>query len=486
MKKIIALTMALAMILTFTGCGGAESINAADGSAEKISILHDSAKESGEGYSTAPSGLSTTAAGTAAEIDGSIGDYIVEGGDMADSILGGVSGGVSGASGGLIAEAGAPVIGEAEIAADREDGVDMCYGDDIVIDGDFLIDDDISVIDPECELPPYVQPQSGLLTGGEWCDNDNWSFWNNLYQNQSDWNSYKAAWNITKINRIEVKVVTDNDAPLENAVITFNGWTARTDNKGRAYVFYEYGADAAALDITAAYGGETKQVKADSDNITIGFSGAAKNEKSLDLMFVVDTTGSMSDELSYLQKELENVVRTVEQSNANLPARVSVNFYRDEGDEYVVRAFDFTSDLSKAVNDIGAQWSDGGGDYEEAVEQALDNAINQHDWAENSTKIMFMVLDAPPHNTAEIAAKMNTLTQQAAEKGIRIIPVASSGVDKNTEYLLRCLSIYTGGTYTFLTDDSGIGESHLEPTVGDYTVEKLNDMLIRIINSYLA
>lgn len=475
MKKIIALTMALAMILTFTGCGGAESINAADGSAGKISILHDSAKESGESYSTAPSGLSTTAARTAAEIDGSIGDYIVEGGDIADSI----SGGVSGASGGLIAEAGAPVIGEAEIAADREDGIDMCYGDDIFID-----DSDIIIDDPYCETP-YVQPQSGLLTGGEWCDNDNWSFWNNLYQNQSDWNSYKAAWNIAKINRIEVKVVTDNDAPLENAVVTFNGWTARTDNKGRAYVFYEYGADAAALDITAAYGGETKQVKADSDNITIGFSGAAKNEKSLDLMFVVDTTGSMSDELSYLQKELENVVRTVEQSNANLPARVSVNFYRDEGDEYVVRPFDFTSDLSKAVNDISAQWSDGGGDYEEAVEQALDNAINQHDWAENSTKIMFMVLDAPPHNTAEIAAKMNTLTQQAAEKGIRIVPVASSGVDKNTEYLLRCLSIYTGGTYTFLTDDSGVGNSHLEPTVGDYTVEKLNDMLIRIINSYL-
>lgn len=477
MKKLIAITTMLAMILAFTGCG---SSNAADEpvSGGEISIFAESAEKTGSSYGTETGSYSTTVAAKADTIGG---EY--------DSRIEGASGDT--AAGGAFEDGSAAIDGfgdviEGAVAADADEGADMCYGDDIVIDGDFLIDDDISVIDPECELPPYVQPQSGLLTGGEWCDNDNWSFWNNLYQNQSDWNSYKAAWNITKINRIEVKVVTDNDVPLENAVVRFNGWTARTDNKGRAYVFYEYGTDAAALDITAAYGGETKQVKADSDNITIGFSGAAKNEKSLDLMFVVDTTGSMSDELSYLQKELENVVRTVEQSNANLPTRVSVNFYRDEGDEYVVRPFDFTSDLSKAVNDIGAQWSDGGGDYEEAVEQALDNAINQHDWAENSTKIMFMVLDAPPHNTAEIAAKMNTLTQQAAEKGIRIVPVASSGVDKNTEYLLRCLSIYTGGTYTFLTDDSGIGESHLEPTVGDYTVEKLNDMLIRIINSYLA
>lgn len=479
MKKLIAITVMLAMILAFTGCG---SSNAADEpvSGGEISILAESERKTGGDSDLHIDGA---AGGTAAAArTGAIGGEY-------DSRIEGASGET--AAGGAFEDGSAAIddfgyVIEGAASADADVGADMCYGDDIVIDGDFLIDDDISVIDPECELPPYVQPQSGLLTGGEWCDNDNWSFWNNLYQNQSDWNSYKAAWNITKINRIEVKVVTDNDAPLENAVVTFNGWTARTDNKGRAYVFYEYGADAAALDITAAYGGETKQVKADSDNITIGFSGAAKNEKRLDLMFVVDTTGSMSDELSYLQKELENVVRTVEQSNANLPARVSVNFYRDEGDEYVVRPFDFTSDLSKAVNDIGAQWSDGGGDYEEAVEQALDNAINQHDWAENSTKIMFMVLDAPPHNTAEIAAKMNALTQQAAEKGIRIVPVASSGVDKNTEYLLRCLSIYTGGTYTFLTDDSGVGDSHLEPTVGDYTVEKLNDMLIRIINSYLA
>ena len=44
----------------------------------------------------------------------------------------------------------------------------------------------------------------------------------------------------------------------------------------------------------------------------------------------------------------------------------------------------------------------------------------------------------------------------------------------------------TGGTYTFLTDDSGIGGSHLEPTVGDYEVEHLNDMLVRIIEDYIG
>ncbi|MBQ4165009.1 MAG: hypothetical protein IJD85_01645, partial [Oscillospiraceae bacterium] len=69
--------------------------------------------------------------------------------------------------------------------------------------------------------------------------------------------------------------------------------------------------------------------------------------------------------------------------------------------------------------------------------------------------------------------------------GIRIIPVASSGIDKTTEYLLRTMAFRTGGTYTFLTDDSGIGGGHIEPTIGDYEVEKLNDLMVRVIGEYL-
>lgn len=74
---------------------------------------------------------------------------------------------------------------------------------------------------------------------------------------------------------------------------------------------------------------------------------------------------------------------------------------------------------------------------------------------------------------------------EAAEKGIRIVPVAASGVDKSCEYLLRSMALKTGGTYTFLTNDSGIGYDHIEPTIGSYDVEKLNDMMVRIVGEYL-
>lgn len=202
-------------------------------------------------------------------------------------------------------------------------------------------------------------------------------------------------------------------------------------------------------------------------------------------MIMCDTTGSMYDELSFLKEELQDIINNVSKDNANLPVRLSVNFYRDEGDEYIVREYPFTTNIAAACAEIAKQSADGGGDTPEAVHTALESAINSHDWDEDSVKILFLVLDAPPHSEVQIVDNVNSLIKQAAEMGIRIIPIASSGIDKSTEYLLRTMAFTTGGTYTFLTDDSGIGGSHIEPTVGAYNVEKLNEMMVRIVNGYL-
>ena len=57
-------------------------------------------------------------------------------------------------------------------------------------------------------------------------------------------------------------------------------------------------------------------------------------------------------------------------------------------------------------------------------------------------------------------------------------------MDKNTEFMLRFFSIPTGGTYVFITNDSGVGNDHIAATVGEYQVEHLNDLMVRLINKY--
>ena len=64
---------------------------------------------------------------------------------------------------------------------------------------------------------------------------------------------------------------------------------------------------------------------------------------------------------------------------------------------------------------------------------------------------------------------------------IKIIPVTASGIDKETEFLMRFFSVSTNGTYVFITNDSGIGNDHIEASVGEYEVENLNDLLVNML-----
>jgi len=375
------------------------------------------------------------------------------------------------------------------------DGFDGDFMPDPGEGGDMIIIDDPIYDDPIYDDPGYYpEATAGLLTGGEWNDNEHWDFWKGLYDSPNysvDWTEYAMLWKFTADRRLSVTVEDSNGQPVSGARVSFDDSVSVTDKNGMAYFFFPHDVTNAEYPVTAEYDGhsQTEQVLLNGGDaeLTVKLDSAVDNQrtKSLDLMIMCDTTGSMSDELNYLKCELEDVVTRIKQDNANIPTRISVNFYRDEGDEYIVREFPFTSDLNLAVGAIAEQYADGGGDYPEAVHKALESAVNDHDWAEDSVKVMFLVLDAPPHDDVQIIDEVVKYTKAAAEKGIRIIPVAASGVDKSTEFLLRSMALTTNGTYVFLTNDSGIGGSHIEPTIGSYDVEKLNDMMVRIVGEYI-
>ena len=78
----------------------------------------------------------------------------------------------------------------------------------------------------------------------------------------------------------------------------------------------------------------------------------------------------------------------------------------------------------------------------------------------------------------------NAAVVQAAEKGIRICPILCSGAAEITEYTMCQAAIYTGGTFIFATDDSGIGNSHYDPNIPNVTVELLNSMIVRLVKGY--
>lgn len=339
----------------------------------------------------------------------------------------------------------------------------------------------------------------GQLTAGEWRDLDNWEYWTELFdaQGESSWEQMETTWEYRTRTRIPV-VVSNGSNPAVDVMLNLIDqatekvvYTSRTDNRGRAELFTGlFSSTSGPYEIRATKGNASAAVQVSETTLTEAVEielAAPAPPAVVDLMFVVDTTGSMCDELSYLQAELKNVIEKVHSSNqSGLSIRTSVNFYRDFQDEYVVRPFPFTTDVDTTMGKLAAQSCGGGGDYPEAVHSALQNALLEHQWSEQAVaRLLFLVLDAPPHEEPAVKQSLHESTLRAAELGVRIIPVASSGVDKKTEFFLRFIDIATGGTYVFLTNHSGIGGDHIEPTIGQYEVEYLNDLLIRLINEAL-
>ena len=335
--------------------------------------------------------------------------------------------------------------------------------------------------------------EPGQLTAGEWRDLDHWQFWLELMQKQ-EWSSMATRWGFATQQRYAVVVESDGAHVADASVTLLAGeqalWSARTDARGEAELFA--GLFAAApqgpFSLQVSVAGQSTvvdEVASGGTPIVVPVAVTEAPAKVLDLMFVIDTTGSMGDELSYLQVELADVIdRVREQVGADYKFRVSVNFYRDSGDEYLVRPFPFTEDIQEAIADLGKQSADGGGDWPEAVDAALADAIDEHAWSESAVaRLCFIVLDAPPHDGGQVLADVQRSVEAAAAKGVRMVPLAASGVDKELEFLLRFTAVATGGTYTFLTNDSGIGGTHIEPTIGEYQVEILNDLLVRVISA---
>ena len=327
-------------------------------------------------------------------------------------------------------------------------------------------------------------PAAGRLTAGEWRDVDHWSFWSDLRRRQSALTPDQALaqFDLAADHLITVTLRAHSKRPAIDAPVRlYDGAQrliaeARTNAFGQAHLVF--GSAQAPLSLQVA-GTHHAVTPAQQLEYTIA---APEPAPILDVMLVVDVTGSMCDELSWLQREMTDVLDRALEETPNLALRTSANAYRDHGDQFVVKPAPFRKTPAAAIADLNAVACGGGGDTPEAVDDALVDALEAHDWSPNATgRLLFLVLDAPPHQTAEVKARLARSVALAQKKGVRIIAVAGSGIDKTAEFFLRGVSALTGGTYVFLTDHSGIGESHIKPTVGPHRIEALNDLMVRLI-----
>jgi len=332
---------------------------------------------------------------------------------------------------------------------------------------------------------------AGKLTAGEVNDFAKWYLWPNIFSGSHK--DYPTRWNIAPWYRYTVQVMTRSGSPVASRAVSLldaKGNTlfqAVTDNTGKAELWHQLiiancqEANSDGLQIRVD--NQTKSASPWNEKVeTFVLDEDCDMSDAVDVVFVFDATGSMGDELHYLQAEMKDVIARASQATGGLKIRTGAVVYRDHGDTYLTRISRLTDDITTTQAFIDKQSANGGGDFPEAIPEALMAALNSSGWDSNArARIAFLVLDAPCHQDSTTLALLHDQVLNAAAQGVRIVPVVCSGLQESGEYLMRAIALATNGTSFFLTDDSGIGHTHLKPTTDSLKVEHLNDMLVRTI-----
>ncbi len=129
-----------------------------------------------------------------------------------------------------------------------------------------------------------------------------------------------------------------------------------------------------------------------------------EDKDNLDVVFAIDATGSMKNDLDKLKSDMQPLL--AELFGETPGTRVGLLFYRDYGDTFrymdlPVKVFPFTSNFtsfSKNLNSIRIYGKEGG-DIPEAVYEAMYASCEFYSWRNTAQKKIILIGDAEPHPT---------------------------------------------------------------------------------------
>ena len=152
--------------------------------------------------------------------------------------------------------------------------------------------------------------------------------------------------------------------------------------------------------------------------------------KRVEVVFVLDTTGSMGGLIQAAKEKIWSIASTLAQAQQVPEISIGLVAYRDRGDAYVTRVVDLNRDLDSMYAKLMDFAADGGGDGPEAVNEALDAAIQRMSWSQDqgTYKVVFLVGDAPPHMDYQDDVKYPQVVAAAAAKGIVVNTIQCGGL----------------------------------------------------------
>ena len=298
---------------------------------------------------------------------------------------------------------------------------------------------------------------------------------------------------------LEVNDARGHGVPdAEVAVQSANGATTwlRTDASGKGWIHpdaFDPG-HSGFYDVTVRQGGYQASAvlrRGQKSAVEVQLTQARQPARAkLDLVFLVDATGSMGDEIDKLKSSLRSITDEVARLPSHPDLCLGLVAYRDRGDEFFVRSHDLTNDVGAFQGVLNALQAAAGGDEPEAMNEALHEAVHHISWrGDQTTRMVVLVADAPPHLDYG-GPQYDDDMMAALGKGIKLMSVGASGLNKQGEYIQRQMAQYTGGRFIFLTyadaslPASGPGRETAHD-VRNYSVQTLDKLIVRLVREEL-
>jgi Mg-chelatase subunit ChlD len=208
----------------------------------------------------------------------------------------------------------------------------------------------------------------------------------------------------------------------------------------------------------------------------------SNGEKTLEMVFVIDTTGSMGGLIEGAKQRVWGIINEVMQTPAHPSVRVGLVAYRDHGDQYVTQILPLTNDLDKVYTTLMDYRADGGGDGPEDVRQALSDGVRKAGWAKSSSdtaQIVFLVGDAPPHDDYNQEPDTLVTTAEAVGAGM-VVNTIQCGAEDQTRQVWQRIASRGEGRYFAIAQDGGV---QMVATPYDARLSELGN---RLGSTYLA
>ncbi|OUR64309.1 hypothetical protein A9Q79_07680 [Methylophaga sp. 42_25_T18] len=181
-----------------------------------------------------------------------------------------------------------------------------------------------------------------------------------------------------------------------------------------------------------------------------------QNEQpKIEVVFVLDTTGSMSGLIDTAKEKIWSIASTMASAQTAPDIKMGLVAYRDRGDAYVTKTVALSNDLDSMYAQLMDFKADGGGDTPESVNQGLYEAVNNMQWNDDQQtyKVVFLVGDAPAHMDYQDDIKYPETIALAKQKGI-IINTIQAGQDAATTANWQQVASLGNGDY-FQVEQSG-------------------------------